>query len=178
VPRATGQVPIYHAHKNTGRPASAGNHYTSKYIDLPWTPLYPFGFGRTYTTFAYSALQAPPEARVGDSLVVSVEVANTGARAGEEVVQLYLRDDAASVTRPVRELRGFRRVALRPGERRTVRFTLRPEHLAFYDVGMRRVVEPGTFTLWAGGSADATLEARVRLAGDTLVLAPAPPRYR
>jgi beta-glucosidase len=178
VPRATGQVPIYHAHKNTGRPASAGNHYTSKYIDLPWTPLYPFGFGRTYTTFAYSALQAPPEARVGDSLVVSVEVANTGARAGAAVVQLYLRDDAASVTRPVRELRGFRRVALRPGERRTVRFTLHPEHLAFYDVGMRRVVEPGTFTLWAGGSADATLEARVRVAGDTLVLAPAPPRYR
>ncbi len=178
VPRATGQIPLYYNHKNTGRPAQAANHSTSKYVDLPWTPLYPFGHGRSYTTFAYANLQAPAEGRVGDSLVVSVEVANTGARAGDEVVQLYVRDDAASVTRPVRELKGFRRVTLRPGERQTVRFTLRPEHLAFYDAAMRRVVEPGAFTLWAGGSSAATLERRVRLAGDTLVLAPAPPRYR
>jgi beta-glucosidase len=178
VPRATGQIPIYYNHKNTGRPADPANHYTSKYIDLPWTPLYPFGHGRSYTTFAYANLQAPADVRMGDSLVASVDVTNAGARAGDEVVQLYLRDDAASVTRPVRELRGFRRVALRPGERQTVRFTLRPEHLAFYDQAMRRVVEPGAFTLWAGGSSAATLERRFRVAGDTLVVAPAPPRMR
>lgn len=178
VPRATGQIPIYYAHKNTGRPADAANHYTSKYIDLPWTPLYPFGHGLSYTTFAYTALQAPADVRMGDSLTVAVDVANTGARAGDDVVQLYLRDDAASVTRPVRQLVGFRRVTLRPGERQTVRFTLRPEHLAFYDGTMRRVVEPGAFTLWAGGSSAATLERHFRVAGDTLVLAPAPPRFR
>jgi hypothetical protein len=100
VPRATGQIPLYYNHKNTGRPAAAGNHYTSKYIDLPWTPLYPFGHGRSYTTFAYANLAVPAEVRMGDSVVVSVEVANTGARAGDEVAQLYVRDDAASVTRP------------------------------------------------------------------------------
>jgi beta-glucosidase len=178
VPRATGQVPLYYNHKRTGRPADANNHYTSKYIDLPWTPLYPFGYGRSYTTFSYANLRAPAEGRVGDSLVVSVDVANTGPRAGDDVVQLYVRDDAGSVTRPVRELKGFQRVTLGPGERRTVSFTLRPEHLAFHALDMRKVVEPGTFTLWAGGSSAATLEARVRLAGDTLVVAPAPPPYR
>jgi beta-glucosidase len=178
VPRATGQIPLYYNHKNTGRPAAAGNHYTSKYIDLPWTPLYPFGHGRSYTTFAYANLAVPAEVRMGDSVVVSVEVANTGARAGDEVAQLYVRDDAASVTRPVRELKAFRRVTLAPGERRTVRFTLRPEQLAFHDAALRKVVEPGAFTVWAGGSSAATLEARFRVAGDTLVLAPATPRMR
>jgi beta-glucosidase len=178
VPRATGQIPLYYNHKNTGRPAAAGNHYTSKYIDLPWTPLYPFGHGRSYTTFAYANLAVPAEVRMGDSVVVSVEVANTGARAGDEVAQLYVRDDAASVTRPVRMLQGFRRVTLAPGARETVRFTLRPEQLALYDLGMRHVVEPGTFTVWAGGSSAATTSARLTVTGDTLVLAPAPPRMR
>lgn len=178
VPRATGQVPIHYNHKKTGRPPDAANHYTSKYIDLPWTPLYPFGHGLSYTTFAYAGLQLPAEVRMGDSLVVSVDVTNTGAVAGDEVVQLYVRDDAASVTRPVRELKGFRRVTLRPGERQTVRLTLRPEHLAFHALDMRRVVEPGAFTVWAGGSSAATLEGRFRVTGDTLVLAPAPPPYR
>ncbi|MGZ8414994.1 MAG: glycoside hydrolase family 3 N-terminal domain-containing protein, partial [Gemmatirosa sp.] len=178
VPRATGQVPIHYNHKNTGRPAAAANHYTSKYIDLPWTPLYPFGHGLSYTTFAYADLQLPAEVPTGDSLVVSVTVTNSGARAGDEVVQLYVRDDAASVTRPVRELKGFQRVTLRPGERRTVRLTLRPEHLAFHGLDMRRVVEPGTFTVWVGGSSAATLEGRFRMTGDTLVVAPAPPTSR
>ncbi|MDF1501570.1 glycoside hydrolase family 3 N-terminal domain-containing protein [Roseisolibacter sp. H3M3-2] len=178
VPRATGQVPIYYNHKLTGRPANANNHYTSKYIDLPWTPLYPFGFGRSYATFAYSDLRVPATGRTADSLVVSVTVANTSSRAGDEVVQLYVRDDAGSVTRPVRELKGFQRVTLGAGERRTVRFTLKPEHLAFTALDMRRVVEPGAFTVWAGGSSAATLEGRFRLSGDTVVVAPAPPPYR
>ncbi|MFL5575169.1 MAG: beta-glucosidase BglX, partial [Gemmatimonadaceae bacterium] len=166
VPRATGQIPVYYAHRNTGRPPADGEHFSSKYIDVPWTPLYPFGHGLGYTTFSYAGLRvSPAEPRATDSIVVTVDVTNSGGRAGDEVAQLYLRDDAASVARPVRELRGFARVSLRPGETRTVRFTLRPDDLALYDRAMRRVVEPGTFTLYAGGSSAATLDARFRVTG-------------
>ena len=179
VPRATGQVPIYYAHRNTGRPAARENGYTSKYLDLPWTPLWSFGHGLSYTTFRYANLRLDaPSAPARQSVRVSVDVANTGTRAGDEIVQLYLRDDAASVARPVRELKGFRRVTLRPGETRTVDFVVRPVDLSLYGLDMRRVVEPGTFTLWAGGSAEATLEAKYRVVGDTLVVEPAPPRVR
>src|SRR5207247_2635703 len=106
-PRVTGQVPIYYNHKNTGRPPSGKEKYTSKYIDAPWTPLFPFGHGLSYTTFGYTNLRLSRSTLRGtDSLAVTVDVGNTGTRAGTEVAQLYLRDDAASVTRPVRELRG------------------------------------------------------------------------
>jgi beta-glucosidase len=178
VPRATGQIPLYYNHKNTGRPAAAGNHYTSKYIDLPWTPLYPFGHGRSYTTFAYANLAVPAEVRMGDSLVVSVEVANTGARAGDEVAQLYVRDDAASVTRPGARAQGVPPRHARAGRAAHGALHAPPEQLAFHDAALRKVVEPGAFTVWAGGSSAATLEARFRVAGDTLVLAPATPRMR
>jgi beta-glucosidase len=179
VPRTVGQVPIYYNHKNTGRPADAKNEYPSKYIDVPWTPLYPFGHGLSYTRFTYGAVRvAAPTVRAGDTVRVSVEVTNAGARAGDEVVQLYLRDDAATVARPVRELKGFRRVTLQPNETRRVDFALAPEDLSLYDLTMRRVVEPGSFTVWAGGSSAATREARFTVAGDTLVLAPAAPRFR
>jgi beta-glucosidase len=110
--------------------------------------------------------------------VATVDLTNSGRRAGTEVAQLYLRDDAATVTRPVRELRGFRRIALQPGETQTLRFTLRPEDLAMYDRDMRRVVEPGTFTLWAGGSSAATLEKRFTVTGGVVVLSQAPPSFR
>lgn len=179
VPRVTGQVPIYYNHRNTGRPADAANKYTSKYLDVPWTPLYPFGHGLSYTTFTYANLRVARDAVApSDSLAVTVDVTNAGARAGDAVAQLYVRDDAGSVARPVRELKGFQRVALRPGETRTLRFVLGAEDLAFHDLQLRRVVEPGTFTLWAGGSSAATLEAHFRVTGETLVLAPAPPRFR
>jgi beta-glucosidase len=178
-PRATGQVPIYYAHKNTGRPPVADQHYTSKYLDLPWTPQFAFGHGLSYTTFAYSDLAVSrPSVRAGDPVDVSVTVRNTGARDGVEVVQLYMRHDAPSVTRPVRELRGFQRVALKAGESRTVRFTLRPTDLAMYDLDMRRVVEPGSYSLGAGESSEASLAGRVTVTGPTFVLAPAPPRMR
>jgi beta-glucosidase len=178
-PRATGQVPIYYAHKNTGRPADAKQHYTSKYLDLPWTPLFPFGHGLSYTTFAYSELKvAASPIRAGGAADVTVTVRNTGAREGVEVVQLYVRHDAPSVTRPVRELRGFQRVTLKVGETKTVRFTLRPAAFAMYDLDMRHVVEPGSYTLWAGGSSEATLSTQLTIGGPTLVLAPAPPRMR
>ena len=180
VPRAVGQVPIYYNHANTGRPADTANHYTSRYLDASSAPLYPFGHGLSYTTFGYRALRpSAPSVRFrgpNDSLGVSVDVTNTGPRAGTEVVQLYVRDDAASVVRPVRELKAFRRVALAPGQTQTVRFALRAADLAFTGLDLRRVVEPGTFTLFAGGSSAAALEARFAVTGDTLVVAPAPPR--
>lgn len=161
-PRNVGQIPIFHSHRNTGRPPSEEEKYTSKYIDVPWTPLYPFGHGLSYTTFAYDALQVASQRVSKDALQqqVSVRVTNTGQRAGEEVVQLYLRDDVASVTQPVRRLRGFQRVALQPGESRTVTFELGFEDLALLDTGLRQVVEPGTFTVFVGGSSTADLEAR------------------
>jgi beta-glucosidase len=179
IPRVTGQIPIHYNHRNTGRPPAADNKYTSKYFDQPWTPQWPFGHGLSYTTFAYEAPKVARDSiRAGEPVRVSVTVRNTGAVAGEEVVQLYLRDDAATVTRPVRELRAFRRVALQPGESRTIDFTLVPEDLALYDLDMRRVIEPGSFTLWAGGSSAATQEAKFHVTGDTLVIAPAPSRMR
>ena len=178
-PRVTGQVPIYYAHKQTGRPADANNHYSSKYLDAPWTPLFPFGHGLSYTTFSYQNLLVSAGSIIaGDPLVVSVGVTNTGTRVGTEVVQLYLRHDAASVTRPVRELHGFQRVTLRPGEQRTVRFVLDAKDFAIYDLDLRRVIEPGSYTLWAGGSSEATVSEHVTLTGATKVLAPAPPRMR
>ncbi|MGH7446840.1 MAG: glycoside hydrolase family 3 C-terminal domain-containing protein, partial [Longimicrobiales bacterium] len=166
VPRTVGQVPIYYNHKNTGRPPAEAERYTSKYLDVHWTPLYPFGHGLSYTTFAYSE---PRLSRLvigpADTVDVEVTVTNTGARAGEEVVQLYVRDDVASVTRPVQELRGFTKIMLRPGEARTVTFRLGPDDLAFYDRGMQRVVEPGTFTVFVGGSSAQTKQARFRVDG-------------
>jgi beta-glucosidase len=152
-PRVTGQVPIYYNHKNTGRPPRAEEHYTSKYLDVPWTPLYPFGYGLSYTTFSYGAPRLSVTAMgPDDTLRVTVDVTNTGAREGTEVVQLYLRDEVGSVTRPVAELRGFRRVTLRPGETQTVTFALDRDDLAFYDLEMNRVAEPGYFSVYAGGS--------------------------
>ena len=168
-PRTVGQEPLYYNHKNTGRPPSEEERYTSKYIDVPWTPLYPFGHGLSYTTFAYSAPRlSATRIAAADSITVQVDVRNTGSRAGDEVVQMYVRDDVASVTRPVRELRGFERITLEPGQSRTVSFTLRPDHLAFYNQRMQRVVEPGFFTVWVGASsADEGRPARFEVVGES-----------
>lgn len=168
-PRTVGQEPLYYNHKNTGRPPSDRERYTSKYIDVPWTPLYPFGHGLSYTTFAYSALQlSAARVQAGGSIVVQVDVTNSGSFAGDEIVQLYVRDDVASVTRPIRELRGFQRVTLQPGQTRKVSFTLSPDDLAFYDLQMQRVVEPGSFTVWVGtSSADEAQRARFEVVGET-----------
>lgn len=177
-PRATGQIPLYYNHRNTGRPAAAANHYTSKYLDLPWTPLFPFGYGLSYTTFTYSNLRlSAPRINAGDSLGISIDVRNSGDRAGDEVVQLYLRDDVASVAEPVRSLKGFRRVNLKPGESRTVTFRIGPEAFSLYDRQMRRVVEPGSFSIFVGTDSNASTTARVDVAGDTLVIEPPTPRF-
>jgi beta-glucosidase len=152
-PRSVGQVPVHYNHKNTGRPPAEGEKYTSKYLDLPWTPLYPFGHGLSYTTFEYGE---PRLSRTSmgtrDTLALSVAVTNTGSRAGAEVVQLYIRDHVAQVTRPVLELRGFRKITLAPGETQTISFRIGPDELSYYDARMQRIVEPGSFSAFVGGS--------------------------
>lgn len=144
VPRSEGQLPIFYNHKPTSRRG---------YLFDSTAPLYPFGYGLSYTSFTVGAPRLA-KATIGrdETVRVSVDVANTGRRAGDEVVQLYVRDDEATVTRPVLELKHFQRVTLRPGERRTVTFDLKPNDLAFWNVDMKHVVEPGTFTLSAGNS--------------------------
>jgi beta-glucosidase len=178
-PRATGQIPIYYNHRSTGRPPVLAEKYTSKYLDLPWTPLFPFGYGLSYTTFAYANLRlSATTIRAGDSLAVSVDVRNSGDRSGDEVVQLYIRDDVASVAEPVKALKAFRRITLEPSETRTVTFRIGSDALALYDRRMRRVVEPGTFTVFVGTSSEDVLSARFEFAGDPLILAPPTPRFR
>ena len=153
VPRTVGQVPIYYNHMNTGRPPEAQNRYTSKYFDAPWTPLYPFGYGLSYTTFKIGKPQlGAPRISANGKLTVNVEVENTGRRAGDEVVQLYIRDVVATMTRPVKELKGFQRVSLQPGEKRRVEFVLGPEQLGFWNREMRYVVEPGEFQVMVGAN--------------------------
>lgn len=160
-PRTVGQAPLYYNHLNTGRPPEEQNKYSSKYIDVPWTPQFPFGYGLSYTAFKLSNLQlSAPRMRANDTLTVSVEVENLGSRAGDEVVQLYIRDPVASMARPVKELKGFQRVALRPGEKRRVEFTLSHDHLGFWNREMRYVVEPGEFRVMVGSNSRDVIEAK------------------
>jgi beta-glucosidase len=160
-PRTVGQVPVYYNHMNSGRPpvpADLGirmgmpkdpQRDTSKYIDVDYTPEYPFGFGLSYTTFEYSNLRlSSPAVPMGGTLTVSADVANTGSVEAEEIVQLYTRQLVGSVTRPVRELKGFRRLRIKPGQKQTVEFALRTEDLAFYNERMQLVTEPGAFQVW------------------------------
>lgn len=158
-PRSVGQIPLYYNHKSTGRPLEPENRYTSKYLDVPNTPLYAFGFGLSYTEFRISDLRlSSSNIAPGDSITVSVEVENTGKRTGDETVQLYIRDVAASVTRPVRELKGFQRITLQPGEKRRVAMVLSPKELGFNDREMKFVVEPGEFKVFVGNSSEGGIE--------------------
>jgi beta-glucosidase len=164
-PRTVGQVPMYYNHMNTGRPPEAENRYTSKYIDVPWTPLFPFGYGLSYSKFKVSNLQLSSQRIQGNGkLTVSVEVENVGRRAGDEVVQLYIRDPVATMTRPVKELKGFQRVTLQPGEKRRVEFVLSSEHLGFWNREMRYVVEPGEFRVMVGSNSADVIEAKFEVA--------------
>ncbi|MBM7169541.1 glycoside hydrolase family 3 C-terminal domain-containing protein [Streptomyces sp. G44] len=168
-PRAVGQIPVHYNHESTGRPYDAGNKYSSKYLDLPPDPQFPFGHGLSYTTFEIGEPRLSRERiaaralRRGDTLEVSVSVTNTGDRAGDEVVQLYVHDLTASITQPVRKLRGFRRVTLKPGASRTVRFRIGADDLGFWtnerDGEFR--VEEGAVDLYVGGSSRATAKRRL-----------------
>ena len=175
-PRTVGQVPIYYAHLNTGRPAGPTDlgippgtpinprGFLSKYIDVDFTPEYPFGFGLSYTTFEYSNLRvSAPSIPLGGKLTVAADVANSGQYEAEEVVQLYVRDLAASVSRPVRELKGFRRIRLRPGEKRSIEFTLGTADLAFHNTRMQLVTEPGAFQVWIAPDSDRGLAGEFRV---------------
>lgn len=164
VPRTVGQVPIYYNQRNTGRSPDPLDPYTSKYLKTPTSPLYVFGHGLSYTRFTYDHLRlSAGEIAPEESVRVEVEVNNVGRRAGTEVVQLYLQDLVGSATRPVRELRGFRRVPLGPGESRTVTFTLGPDELASFDRSMRRRVEPGKFRVYVGTDSLAELAAEFQV---------------
>jgi beta-glucosidase len=163
IPRDAGQVPIHYGHKSGGGKSQMLGDYT----DLPVSPLWPFGHGLSYTRFEYGPLElAASEGTAEDAMRASVEIRNAGDRGGEEVVQLYVRDVVASVTRPVLQLAGFERIALAAGEARRVSFTIDPAQLAFYDAALRLVIEPGDFELSAGASsADLRSKATYRITG-------------
>jgi beta-glucosidase len=157
-PRASGQEPYYYAHKPTGRPNQAGplEPYKAHFRGIPNSALYPFGHGLTYGKIEYSELKlSSPTLPMNGMIEVSATIANRGSRAAEEVVQLYTHDRVASVTRPVRELKAFRKVALAPGQLETVRFTLRSSDLSFVGRDNKWVAEPGTFDVWIAPSAEA-----------------------
>ena len=183
-PRAVGQIPVYYNHKNTGRPPLAGATLhiddiqprapqtsfgmTAFYLDIDHTPLFEFGYGLSYTRFTYSDIEvSAQQVNLGQSFTVAATVHNVGDVDGDEVVQLYVRDLVGSTTRPVRELKGFRRVRLRAGEQQRITFTLSTEDLAFYGRDQRLATEPGQFRLWIGGSARAELTETIRVVSPT-----------
>ncbi len=150
-PFNVGQIPLYYNHKNTGRPAQAENKFSSKYLDSPIEPLYPFGYGLSYTTFAYSDITLNKTMLKGnDKLMVRVTISNTGNIAGEEVVQLYIRDHVASISRPVKELKNFIKIMLQPGEKKEITMEITPDDLKFYNSSLQYDWEPGDFTVFVG----------------------------
>ncbi|MCC5920862.1 MAG: beta-glucosidase BglX [Cyclobacteriaceae bacterium] len=158
-PRSLGQVPIHYNMKNTGRPIDHDEKYTSKYIDSPNDPLYPFGYGLSYTSFDYSDLSLnSKKITKDDELKVSVKVENTGEVDGEEVVQLYIQDLVGSVTRPVKELKGFKKLMIKAGQTETVDFTITEKDLRFYTKNMDFASEPGEFKVYVGGNSEDVME--------------------
>lgn len=167
-PRNIGQVPIYYNYKNTGRPLPKDNpkqDYKSSYLDVANTPLYPFGYGLSYTSFNISDVKIDKKSfKKGEKLNITANVKNSGNLLGEEVVQLYIRDIVGSVTRPVKELKGFKKISLEPGESKRVEFSITEKDLRFYDINMSFTSEPGKFKLWVGNnSADETNELEFEL---------------
>ena len=156
-PPASGQCPMYYAHMNTGRPGGKSK-FTSKYLDAPVEPLYPFGYGLSYTEYEYSDLRVQ---RVEDAYEIRVKVKNTGSMDGEEIVQCYVRDVAAGRVRPVKQLAAFEKTALKSGEEKEVCFYINVDKLGYYNWSMDYVVEAGEFVFYAGGSSKDCLEVRV-----------------
>ena len=166
-PKNVGQIPLFYNHKNTGRPLQEGRwfeKFRSNYLDVPNTPLYPFGYGLSYTTFDYGDVRLSASEMTADgSIEATVRLTNSGRRDGVEVVQLYIRDRVGSSTRPVQELKGFQRVALKAGESRDVSFTIDVSLLKYYDFDLRYVAEPGEFDVMIGGASDAVKQASFTL---------------
>lgn len=160
-PLRMGQIPIYYNYLNTGRPQNPEDHYTSKYLDCPNEPLYPFGYGLSYTTFEYSEIALDKSSASGDKDVIraSVVIKNTGSCAGEETVQMYIGDPAASISRPVKELKGFQKLTLAAGESATVTFDVTTEALKFYNSQLQKVWEPGDFNIFIGTNSRDTQKA-------------------
>jgi beta-glucosidase len=162
-PQNVGQIPLYYNHKNTGRPLPEGKWFSkfrSNYLDVSNDPLYPFGYGLSYTTFEYKNLKLSDSSLTADGqLKVSVDLTNAGNYDGAEVVQLYIRDMVGSVTRPVKELKGFQKIFLKKGETRTIEFSLTEKELRFYNSDLKFVSEPGDFKVFVGTSSAQTLEA-------------------
>jgi beta-glucosidase len=163
-PRSSSQIPIYYAHNLTQEPENKPG-FKSRYWDIATSPLYPFGYGLSYTSFGYSNLRvSKATAKLGEPVEVTVDVENRGRRAGEEVAQLYIHQRSGSASRPVRELKGFERVVLAPGEKKTVRFTLGKSELTYWSSATRGwVQEPATFDVWAGGDSTATLQTAFQI---------------
>jgi beta-glucosidase len=162
-PRSTGQLPLYYNHNLTQNPETSPD-FKSRYWDIPSTPLYPFGYGLSYTSFSFDNLKVTPTARTGGAVEVSADVTNTGSRAGDAVVQLYIHQRAGSASRPVRQLKGFEHVALEPGVKRNVHFTLGKDELQFWSPTEKKwVVEPEQFDVWLGEDSTAALHAEFRL---------------
>ncbi|MEL7003152.1 MAG: glycoside hydrolase family 3 C-terminal domain-containing protein, partial [Bacteroidota bacterium] len=164
-PRSVGQIPIYYGHKSSGRPESSGGMiFYTHYMDEERTPLFPFGFGLSYTTFEYSDISLDKTSMTDtQTLSVSVDVTNTGDVKGEEVVQLYIRDMTASVTRPIKELKGFEKIEITPGETKTVTFELNNDHLSFYKADLSFGSEPGKFKVFVGTNSQELKEADFEL---------------
>lgn len=161
-PANVGQIPLYYNHKNTGRPMSPGNKFTSKYLDSPNDPVYPFGYGLSYTKFEYGDIVlSKTELKGNETLTATVSLSNTGKYAGEEVVQLYINDPVASISRPVKELKDFRKVMLKPGEKKDVTFEITPEDLMFYDSDLKYDWEPGEFFIFIGTNSRDVKTAKV-----------------
>jgi beta-glucosidase len=163
-PVNVGQVPISYNELPTGRPFDPNNKFTSRYLDAPNAPLYPFGYGLSYTTFSLSNLTlSSSSVSANGPLTVSADITNTGQVAGDDVAQLYLHEDDTSILQPVRKLEGFTRVSLRPGQSQTVKFTLNRQNFGFYDNNGKFVVEPGPFNVWVGDSSVGGLNAQFTL---------------
>ena len=169
-PRTEGQIPVYYAYKSTGRPVTErgviqfNRAHKSAFLDVPHAPQFGFGFGLSYTTFAYDDLVVEtPELGMDGTLMVAATVTNTGERAGDEIVQLYVQDLVGQVTRPVKELKGFQKITLQPGERRRVTFAVPVQSLGFHGLDLTYVVEPGAFRVWIGPNAQEGVEGAFRI---------------
>lgn len=166
-PYTAGQVPVYYNHYNTGRPKDAPDaqeRYVSQYLDIPNKPLFPFGYGLSYTTYSYKKINISADTLVkGDKLTVSAEITNTGSTAGEEIVQFYIRDAVGEVVRPLKELKGFKRIALEPGETKRAEFSISEEQLRYHHADLSFKSDNGQFFAYIGSSSDEVMTIPFKL---------------